>query len=79
MDGENTARTAENLGQNDTRTADSPQQSTAKRERSSIGFPYDPLDEAIAVARAIHSNVGTGDCDDAQLSPSGQSQTGLAP
>jgi hypothetical protein len=38
------------------------------RERSTIGFPYNNLADAIDVARAIHSNVGTGDCDDAQLS-----------
>jgi hypothetical protein len=38
------------------------------RQRSSIGFPYNNLDDAIAVTVAIHSNVGTGECDDAQLS-----------
>jgi hypothetical protein len=34
-------------------------------DRSSIGFPYNNLNDAIDVARAIHSN---GDGDDAQLS-----------
>jgi len=38
------------------------------RERSTIGFPYNNLNDAIEVAQAIHSNVGTGDCDDTQLS-----------
>ena len=41
----------------------------AKRERSSIGFPYLTLDEAVDVANAIHKNVGTGDCSDDQLAP----------
>jgi hypothetical protein len=38
------------------------------RDRSSISFPYNNLNDAIDVARAIHSNVSGGDCDDAQLS-----------
>jgi hypothetical protein len=38
------------------------------RERSTIGFPYNNLNDAIEVAQAIHTNVGTGDCDDTQLS-----------
>jgi hypothetical protein len=38
------------------------------RQRSTIGFPYNNLDDAIEVAQAIHANVGTGDCDDSQLS-----------
>lgn len=41
----------------------------ARRERSSIGFPYLTLDEAVDVANAIHRNVGTGDCSDDQLAP----------
>lgn len=40
------------------------------RERSSIGFPYVPLDEAIAVAQAIQDKVGTGLINDDQLAPS---------
>jgi hypothetical protein len=38
------------------------------RQRSSIGFPYNNLDDAIEVAQAIHAHVGTGECDDPQLS-----------
>jgi hypothetical protein len=37
------------------------------RQRSSIGFPYMDLDDAIEVAQAIHGNVGQGECDDDQL------------
>lgn len=39
------------------------------KQRSSIGFPYMNLDDAIAVALAIHNNVGPGGCDDDQLAP----------
>lgn len=38
------------------------------RERSTIGFPYNNLNDAIEVANAIFSHVATGDCDDVQLS-----------
>lgn len=38
------------------------------RDRSTIGFPYNNLNDAIEVAQAIHDNVGTGDCDASQLS-----------
>lgn len=38
------------------------------RQRSTIGFPYNNLDDAIEVAQAIHTNVGAGECDDSQLS-----------
>lgn len=37
------------------------------RERSTIGFPYGDLDDALAVASAIHSNVGNGSCTIEQL------------
>ncbi len=37
------------------------------RQRSTIGFPYNNLNDAIEVAQAIHTNVGTGECDDSQL------------
>jgi len=37
------------------------------RDRSTIGFPYNNLNDAIDVARAIHSHAGSGDCDDVQL------------
>lgn len=38
------------------------------RERSTISFPYNNLNDAIEVAQAIHDNVGTGECDTDQLS-----------
>ena len=37
------------------------------RQRSTISFPYNNLNDAIEVAQAIHKNVGTGECDDSQL------------
>jgi hypothetical protein len=40
-----------------------------KRQRSSIGFPYMDLNEAITLAKAIHNNVGTGTCTLEQLAP----------
>jgi hypothetical protein len=40
-----------------------------KRQRSSIAFPYMDLNEAVALARAIHGNVGTGACSAEQLAP----------
>lgn len=40
--------------------------SDQKRERSTISFPYNDIDDAIAVARAIHGNAGLS-CDIAQL------------
>lgn len=46
----------------------------AGRQRSTIGFPYVSLKDAIELAEAIHGNVGLGECDDAQLAAwSGQS------
>ncbi len=39
------------------------------KQRSTIGFPYMNLDDAVEVANAIHNNVGTGECDDDQLAP----------
>lgn len=39
------------------------------RERSSIGFPYVPLDDAVAVAQSIQDKVGTGLINDDQLAP----------
>lgn len=41
----------------------------AKRQRSSIAFPYMDLNEAVTLARAIHNNVGTGTCSVEQLAP----------
>lgn len=68
MTEENAARTAETEGQNAQGTADAPQTKAAKRERSSIAFPYDDLADAVKLARAIHQNAGAGECDELQLS-----------
>jgi len=38
------------------------------RQRSTISFPYADLNSSLALAQAIHGNVGLGDCDDSQLS-----------
>jgi hypothetical protein len=38
----------------------------SKRERSTIGFAYNDLDDAVAVARTIHTNAGTS-CTLSQL------------
>lgn len=43
--------------------------STRDRQRSTIGFPYMNLEEAIGLAQAIYSNVGQGECTDDQLAP----------
>ena len=48
--------------------ADASQDESDARQRSTIGFLYNNMGDAIEVAQAIHSHVGTGDCDDAQLS-----------
>ncbi len=45
------------------------ERSETKRERSSIGFPYQTLDEAVELASAIHKNVSAGECADDQLAP----------
>jgi hypothetical protein len=37
-----------------------------KRDRSSIGFPYNDLDDAVEIARAVHSNAGLS-CSLSQL------------
>ncbi len=55
-------------GENVTSVADVTQDDAEGRQRSTIQFPYNNLGDAIEVAQAIHSNVGTGDCDDSQLS-----------
>ena len=38
------------------------------RQRSAVAFAYIDLEDTIAVAVAIHDHVGTGDCDEHQLS-----------
>ncbi|MBR0874473.1 hypothetical protein JQ633_29240 [Bradyrhizobium tropiciagri] len=40
---------------------------TQLRQRSTIGFPYADLNAAVELANAIHSHVGSGECDDDQL------------
>lgn len=37
------------------------------RGRSKVGFPYNDLDSVMTLVNAIHSQVGTGACDDDQL------------
>jgi hypothetical protein len=41
---------------------------TQKRQRSTVAFSYIDLDSVTAVAVAIHDHVGTGSCDETQLS-----------
>ncbi|MEY9184681.1 hypothetical protein [Bradyrhizobium sp. USDA 313] len=55
-------------GDNVTKVAEAVQDEGDGRQRSSIGFPYNNLGDAVEVAQAIHDHVGTGDCDDSQLS-----------
>ncbi len=59
MTGENTASAEATKSQSD--------DAAEGRDRSSIGFPYNNLNDAVEVAKAIHTNVGSGDCDDVQL------------
>ena len=58
-------------GENETGTAASVAKGSGenerKRERSSIGFPYMDLNDALVAATAIHENVGTGPCSSDQL------------
>ena len=62
MASENVSATVESL--NVGATANS-----AKRQRSSIAFPYMDLNEAVGMAKAIHDNVWTGNCSISQLAP----------
>ena len=55
-------------GENVTNVVDAAQDDGDARQRSSISFPYNNLSDALEVAQAIHSNVGTGECDNSQLS-----------
>jgi hypothetical protein len=55
-------------GENASKKVEADQDEADERQRSTIGFPYNNLGDAIEVAQAIHGNVGTGDCDDSQLS-----------
>lgn len=60
MAGENTANIKDAALASDAETEDS-------RQRSTIGFPYNNLGDALQLAQAIHANAGMGSCDDAQL------------
>lgn len=44
-------------------------ESGGQRERSSIEFPYMGLDDAVEVAKAIHSTTGSASCQQDQLAP----------
>jgi hypothetical protein len=58
------------IGKNEAATEDANEAvggSDRTRQRSSIGFPYMNLDDALEIAQAIHGNVGLGDCDEDQL------------
>lgn len=59
---ENTSATVESM-------QDEQSGAAGKRQRSSIAFPYMDLSEAVAIAMAIHNNVGTSICSTAQLAP----------
>jgi hypothetical protein len=58
----------------DTQSPPQPEENSSKddqegRERSTIGFPYCPLDDAVAVATAIQEKAGSGILSDDQLAP----------
>lgn len=55
-------------GDNVASVVDAAQDDNDARQRSTIGFPYNNLGDALEVAQAIHSHAGTSDCDDSQLS-----------
>jgi hypothetical protein len=55
-------------GESVANVGDAAQDDGDARQRSTIGFPYNNLGDALEVAQAIHSHAGTGDCDDSQLS-----------
>jgi hypothetical protein len=39
----------------------------SERQRSSIGFPYNSLQDVAEFAEKLHANAGTAECSDAQL------------
>lgn len=65
MPDENAAETLDSAISNETKA--SSVADGKKQQRSSIAFPYMDLDEAFALAGAIHRNVGTGECSADQL------------
>jgi hypothetical protein len=50
-------------------STEAPSEDKDARERSTIGFPYVPLDDAVSVAEAIQAKVGSGLISDDQLAP----------
>lgn len=48
---------------------DGEQTEPGRRQRSTIAFPYSDYGDALAVAAAIHGNVGHGTCSMSQLAP----------
>jgi hypothetical protein len=50
----------------------------AKRQRSSIAFPYRDLDEAVAIAKALYANNGTNPCSIEQLAAWANNQSPTA-
>ena len=58
MDGDDKATAEAEANQDD---------ESSERQRSTIGFPYMGLKDAMEVAQAINNKVGSGNCDDAQL------------
>jgi hypothetical protein len=54
------------------RSAEGQRESEAKREQSTISFPYHDLDDAIGVAKGVHMVGGTS-CENAQLAAQLQS------
>jgi hypothetical protein len=47
-------------GENVTSTLDNARDEGDARQRSTIGFPYNNLGDALEIAQAIHSHAGTG-------------------
>jgi hypothetical protein len=54
-------------GKTETMTPPDDSDEGGKRQRSTIGFPYMALPDAIEIAKAIHDNVSRGSCDEDQL------------
>lgn len=54
-------------GEQATTSNAAPKEEAQARQRSTIGFPYADLNSAVELANAIHSQVGSGECDDDQL------------
>ena len=57
----------ENISALHSESADASVEAEAKRQRSTIAFPYSDYDDAEKIAQAIHGNVGHGTCSLDQL------------